>query len=95
MKNPEGLKDSECKKGQLSSWPPIPYMPPTHLLVTKESSKNSMIKLPNGTVFAMTIFSQGNTEEFFAQMEYIPGSTNLPRENHGRFLKKIARNSTR
>ncbi len=27
LKSPKRLKDLECKKGQLSSWPPIPYAP--------------------------------------------------------------------
>jgi hypothetical protein len=26
LKSPDGLKDAECKKGQLSHWPPIPYV---------------------------------------------------------------------
>jgi hypothetical protein len=63
LKNPKGLKDLECKKGQLSSWPPIPYIPLTDLVTTKESPENLKIKLSNGTVFNMSIFFQGNTEE--------------------------------
>ncbi len=27
LKSPEGLKDGECEKGQLSHQPPIPYVP--------------------------------------------------------------------
>jgi hypothetical protein len=69
LKNLGGLKDSECEKGQLSTWPPIPYMPLTDLLATKEpASKNLMIKLPDGTVFPMTIFSRGITEEYLAHI---------------------------
>ncbi len=49
LKSPKGLKDLECKKGQLTSRPPIPYVPPTDLLTTKESLYNFKIKLPNGT----------------------------------------------
>ncbi len=36
-KSNEGLKDSECKKGQLAIWPPISYVPPTDLRSSTES----------------------------------------------------------
>jgi hypothetical protein len=68
LKSPEGLKDLECKKGQLSSRPPIPYIPPTDLVTTKEAPESLKIKLPNGTVFNMSIFSQENTEEYLAHI---------------------------
>ncbi len=32
LKSPKGLKDSECKKGQLSSQPPVLYVLPTDLV---------------------------------------------------------------
>jgi hypothetical protein len=54
---PQGLKDLECKKGKLSSWPPIPYVPPMDLVNTKEAPETLKIKLPDGTVFNMSIFS--------------------------------------
>jgi hypothetical protein len=60
LKTPEELKDSKCKKGQLSSWPPISYVPLTDLITTKETPDNLKMKLLNGTVFNMSIFSQGN-----------------------------------
>ncbi len=65
LKKSGGLKDAECEKGQLSSWPPIPYLPPTDLLTTMVMvpSKNLKIKLPDGTVFTMTIISQGIDKE--------------------------------
>ena len=47
-KTPEGLKDSECEKGQLGNRPPVPYVPPTDLLQTKESSEVLKVKLPDG-----------------------------------------------
>jgi hypothetical protein len=40
----EGLKDSECEKGHLGP-PPVPYVPPTDLLQTKDSSKMLKVKL--------------------------------------------------
>ncbi len=36
LKSPKGLKDLECKKGQLSSWPIIRYIPQKDLVTTKE-----------------------------------------------------------
>jgi hypothetical protein len=45
LKSPEGLKDSERKKGQLNSPPPIPDVPSTDLVVTKKSliNMNTMV----------------------------------------------------
>jgi hypothetical protein len=40
----------------------LPYITPT---------KNLKIKLPNEIVFNMTIFSQGNTEEYLAQVNAV------------------------
>ena len=64
VKTPEGLKDSECEKGNLGVRPPIPYVPPTDLLQAKENTDSIKLKLPDGTVFSMTIFAQGNPEEY-------------------------------
>ena len=44
-KKSEGLKDSECGKGHLGNRPPVPYVPPTDLLQTKDSSKMLKVKL--------------------------------------------------
>ncbi len=69
LKSPKGLKDWECKKGQLSSWSSILYVPPMELVTTKKAPGRSLkIKLPNRTVFNMSIFSQGNTEEYLAPL---------------------------
>jgi hypothetical protein len=67
-KSPKRLKDLECKREQLSSLPPFPYFPPTDLVATKESPNNLKIKLPDGTIFNMSIFSQGKTEEYLAHV---------------------------
>jgi hypothetical protein len=66
LKTAKGLKVYECEKGQLSSRPSIPYIPPTDLVTTKEAPESLKIKLPDGTIFNMPIFSQGNTEEYLA-----------------------------
>jgi hypothetical protein len=68
LKSLEGLNDLECKKGQLSSQPPIQYVSPTDLLTTKESSKNLKAKHPAGTIFDMTIFSRGNSKEYLVHI---------------------------
>ncbi len=36
LKSPDVLKDAECKKGQLSQWPPIPYVPVVDVVMPKE-----------------------------------------------------------
>jgi hypothetical protein len=36
LKFPDGLKDAECKKGQLSYQPPIPYVPVVDIVTPKE-----------------------------------------------------------
>jgi hypothetical protein len=59
LKSPEGLKDLEREKGQLSSRTPILYVPLMDLVTTKESAESLKIKLLDGTVFNMSIFSQG------------------------------------
>jgi hypothetical protein len=63
-KTPKGLKDSECKKGHVSNRPPIPYVPPTELLQTKDSTETLKIKLSEGAVFSMGIFARGSPEEY-------------------------------
>jgi hypothetical protein len=40
-----------------------PVHPPTDLVTTKEVQETLKIKLPNGFIFNMSIFSQGNTKE--------------------------------
>jgi hypothetical protein len=56
LTTPKGLKDSKCKKGYLSSRPPVPYLPPMDLVTTKEVQETLKIKLPDGSVFNMFIF---------------------------------------
>ncbi len=67
-KAPEGLKDSECKKGNLGVCPPIPYVPPTDLLQTKENADTLKLKLPNGTVFSMTIIAKANPDDYLQHL---------------------------
>jgi hypothetical protein len=68
LKTPKGLKDSKCKNGQLSSLPPIPYVSPTDLMTTKEVQEALKIKLPDGIVFNLSIFSRGSIKEYLAHV---------------------------
>ncbi len=68
FKTLEGLTDSKCKKGQLSIWPPVPYVPLMDLVTTKEAPESLKIKLPDGTIFNMSISLQGNTEGYLAHV---------------------------
>ena len=68
LKSPEGLKDSKCKKGAVNHRPPISYVPPTDLLAAKENSETLKVKLPDGTVLTMSIFSSGNPKEYLAHV---------------------------
>jgi hypothetical protein len=63
-KTPEGLKDSECKKGHPGICPPIPYVPPMDLLQVKDCAEMLKVNLPDGTVFSMSIFAKGSPEEY-------------------------------
>jgi hypothetical protein len=62
-KSSEGLKDSECEKGQLAIWPPISYVPPTDLHVSTES-ETIKVKLPDATAISVKAFASGNNKEY-------------------------------
>jgi hypothetical protein len=68
LKSPNGLKNSECKKGQLSNWPPIRYVPETDLITSKEEPQVWKVMLPDDTCLNMPIYSCGNTEEYLAHI---------------------------
>ncbi len=68
LKAPGRLKDSECEKGQLSSRPPVPYVPSKDLVTTKEEPQSLKIKIPDGTIFNMSIYSHGSTKEYLAHI---------------------------
>jgi hypothetical protein len=63
LKSPDGLKDAECKKGQLSHRPPIPYVPIVDIVTPKEDPQVFKIKLPNVSHLSMPIYSRGNNED--------------------------------
>jgi hypothetical protein len=63
-KSPGGLKDAECKIGQLSHRSPIPYVPVVDVVTPKEEPQIFKIKLPDASHLSMTIYSRGNNEEY-------------------------------
>ncbi len=60
----KGLKDSKCKKGYLGNHPPIPCILPTDLLQVKDNMEILKVKLPNVSVFSMTIFAKGSPDDY-------------------------------
>ena len=68
LKSPEGLKDHECEKGNLSQRPPIPYVPPTDLLPATSKIETIKIKVSDGTTVSMKIFSVGSPEEYLSHI---------------------------
>jgi hypothetical protein len=68
LKSPDGLKDTECKKGQLSHWPPILHVPTVDILTPKEDPQVFKIKLPDVSHLSMPIYSHGNNEEYLTHI---------------------------
>jgi hypothetical protein len=68
LKSPDGLKDVECKKRQLSHWPPIPYDPVVDIGTPKEEPWVFKIKLPDASHLSMPIYSHGNNKEYLAHI---------------------------
>jgi hypothetical protein len=64
LKTPHGLNNAECKKGQLSNQPPIPYMPEVDIVMPKEEPQTLKVKLPDDFHLNMPIYSCGNTKEY-------------------------------
>jgi hypothetical protein len=68
LKSPDGLKDAECKKGQLSHRPPIPYVPVVDIVMPKEEPQIFKVKLPDVSHLSMPIYSCGNNKEYLAHI---------------------------
>jgi hypothetical protein len=63
LKSPDRLKDAECKKGQLSHWPHIPYVPVIDIVMPKEEPQIFKIRLPDASHLSMPIYFRGNNKE--------------------------------
>jgi hypothetical protein len=68
LKSPDGLKNAECKKGQLSNRPPILYVPKVDIVMPKEEPQVFKVKLPDESHFSMPIYSRGNSEEYLVHI---------------------------
>jgi hypothetical protein len=68
FKSPNGLKDAECKKGQLSHRPPIRYVPVEDVLTPKEEPQFFKVKLPDASHLSIPIYSQGNKEKYLVHI---------------------------
>jgi hypothetical protein len=68
LKSTDMLKDAKCKKGQLSQWPPIPYVPVVDVVTPKEDPAVLKVKLPNNSHISIPIFSRGNNEEYIVHI---------------------------
>ncbi len=71
LKSPDGLKDAECKKGQLCHRPPIPYLSVIDIITPKEEPQIFKIKLPDASHLSMRIYSRGNNEEYPAHISAV------------------------
>jgi hypothetical protein len=68
LKSPDGLKDAECKKGQLSHQPLILYVPVFDIVTLKEEPQVFKIKLPDASHLSMPIYSHGNNKEYLVHI---------------------------
>jgi hypothetical protein len=68
LKSPDGLKDAECKKGQLTHQPPIPYVPFVDVLTPKEEPQLYKVKLPDASHLSIPIYSRGINKEYLAHV---------------------------
>ncbi len=68
LKSPDRLKDTECKEGQLSHQPPIPYVPVVDIVTPKEEPQIFKIKLPDASHLSMPIYSRENNEEYLTHI---------------------------
>ncbi len=68
FKSLDGLKDTECKKGQLSHRPPIPKVLVVDVFTPKEDPPVFKVKLPDKSHLSMPIYSRGNNEEYLAHI---------------------------
>jgi hypothetical protein len=68
LKSLDGLKDAECVMGQLSHWPPIPYIQVVAIVTPKEEPQVFKIKLPDASHLSMPIYSCGNNKEYLAHI---------------------------
>jgi hypothetical protein len=62
------IEGAECKKGQLSHQPPIPYVPVVDIVMPKEEPQVFKIKLHDASHLSIPIYSRRNNEEYLAHI---------------------------
>jgi hypothetical protein len=67
-KSPDGLRNAECKKGQLSNRLPILYVHEVDIVMPKEEPQSLKVKLPDDSHLNMPIFSRDNTKEYLTHI---------------------------
>jgi hypothetical protein len=72
-KAPYGLKDAEHKKGQLSNWLPILYVPVMDIITHKEDPQVFKVKLPDNSHINMHIYSHRNNKEYLTHIVAVLG----------------------
>jgi hypothetical protein len=68
LKSPDRLKEAECKKGQLSHRPPIPYVSVIDIVMPKEVPQIFKIKLPDASHLSVPIYSHRNNKEYLTHI---------------------------
>jgi hypothetical protein len=68
LKSHDGLKNSECKKGQLSNRLSIRYVAGMDIFAPKEDPQVLKVGLPDNSHINMHIYSHGNTKEYLTHI---------------------------
>jgi hypothetical protein len=68
LKTPDGMNNAECKKGQLSNRPPIPYVPEVDIVMPKQEPQTLKGGLPDKSHLNMLFYFHGNTKEYLAHI---------------------------
>ncbi len=68
LKSQDGLKDTECEKGQMSHRPPISYVPVIDIVTPKEEPQIFKIKFPDASHLSMPIYSHVNNKEYLTHI---------------------------
>jgi hypothetical protein len=66
---PNNLKDTNCKKGHVAQWPPIPYLPVTSILKTSTSTESLKVKLNTaGNLICMEVIKDRDNKKYMKHL---------------------------
>jgi hypothetical protein len=66
---PDDLKDTNCEKGHVAQWPPIPYVLVTSTLKTSTLMESIKVKLNMaGNLIRLGIFEDGDTKKYLKHL---------------------------